>query len=54
VGFVLRTAKPPQKLEGWKSYEMVKRYGHLTVEHLRAFAEHKKGIPNRASTPRHA
>jgi integrase len=43
-----------QELGGWKSYEMVKRYGHLTVEHLRAFAEHKKGIPNRASTPRNA
>ncbi len=42
-----------QELGGWKSYEMVKRYGHLTVEHLRAFAEHKKGLPNRASAPRH-
>ena len=43
-----------QELGGWKSYEMVKRYGHLTVEHLRAFAEHKKGIPNRASPQKHA
>ena len=34
-----------QELGGWKSYEMVKRYGHLAVEHLRQFAEHRKGIP---------
>jgi integrase len=32
-----------QELGGWKSYEMVRRYGHLTVEHLKAFAEHGKG-----------
>ena len=36
-----------QELGGWKSYEMVKRYGHLSVEHLRAFAEHRKGIPRK-------
>lgn len=34
-----------QELGGWKSYEMVRRYGHLSVEHLRAYAEHGQGIP---------
>ena len=34
-----------RELGGWKSESMVKRYGHLSVEHLRAFAEHGKGIP---------
>lgn len=37
-----------QELGGWKSPEMVHRYGHLSVEHLRAFAEHGKGIPRSA------
>lgn len=41
-----------QELGGWKSFEMVKRYGHLSVEHLKAFAEHRKGIPRRATVPR--
>lgn len=42
----IQAGTPPhalQELGGWKSYEMVKRYGHLTVDHLRAFAEHRKG-----------
>jgi integrase len=34
-----------QELGGWKSLTMVQRYGHLTTEHLRAFVEHRKGIP---------
>ena len=37
-----RTADSPE-LGGWKSYEMVKRYSHLSTEHLRAFVERKKG-----------
>ncbi|MBS0364947.1 MAG: site-specific integrase [Proteobacteria bacterium] len=32
-----------QELGGWKSYDMVKRYGHLSVDHLRQFAEHRRG-----------
>lgn len=36
-----------RELGGWKSDAMVKRYGHLTVEHLRAWVEPKKGIPRR-------
>lgn len=42
----IQAGTPPhilQELGGWKSAEMVKRYGHLTVEHLRAFSEHRKG-----------
>jgi integrase len=34
-----------QELGGWKSLAMVQRYGHLTTDHLRAFVEHRKGIP---------
>lgn len=37
-----------QELGGWKSLAMVQRYAHLSTEHLRAFAEHGKGIPRRA------
>jgi integrase len=32
-----------QELGGWKSLAMCQRYGHLTVEHIRAFVEHRKG-----------
>jgi len=39
-----------QELGGWKSYAMVKRYGHLSVEHLRAYAEHRKGKPRKGHT----
>lgn len=49
----IQVGTPPhvlQKLGGWKSPSMVERYGHLTVEHLREFAEHGKGIPLRRST----
>lgn len=28
-----------QELGGWKSYEMVRRYAHLTTEHLRAYVK---------------
>jgi integrase len=44
----IQAGTPPhvlQELGGWKSYDMVRRYGHLTVDHLRQFAEHRKGIP---------
>lgn len=46
----IQAGTPPhvlQELGGWKSYEMVRRYGHLTVEHLRPFAEHRKGTARR-------
>lgn len=36
-----------QELGGWKSLAMVQRYAHLSTEHLKAFAEHRKGIPKR-------
>lgn len=42
----IQSGTPPhvlQELGGWRSYEMVKRYGHLSVEHLRAYASPKKG-----------
>lgn len=42
----IQSGTPPhvlQELGGWKSYEMVKRYGHLSVEHLRPYAEHRGG-----------
>lgn len=38
-----------QELGGWRSYEMVRRYAHLSTEHLRAFAEHRKGTPAKAA-----
>jgi integrase len=44
----IQAGTPPhvlQELGGWKSYDMVRRYGHLTVDHLRQFAEHRRGIP---------
>jgi len=34
-----------QELGGWRSLAMVQRYAHLSTEHLRAYAEHRKGIP---------
>jgi integrase len=46
----IQAGTPPhvlQKLGTWKSASMVETYAHLSVEHLRAFAEHKKGIPRR-------
>jgi len=51
----IQAGTPPhvlQELGGWKSYDMVKRYGHLTVDHLRRFAEHRKGIPPKARIAR--
>lgn len=33
-----------QELGGWKSLAMVQRYAHLSSAHLRAYAEHGKGI----------
>jgi integrase len=38
-----------QELGGWKSLAMVQRYGHLTTDHLRAFVEHRKGIPAKST-----
>lgn len=32
-----------QELGGWKSYEMVRRYAHLSTEHLRRHVEHRRG-----------
>ena len=46
----IQAGTPPhvlQELGAWKSYEMVRRYAHLSTDHLRAFAEHRKGIPRR-------
>jgi integrase len=51
----VQSGTPPhvlQELGGWKSYDMVRRYGHLSVDHLRAFAEHRKGIPRKTSAAR--
>jgi len=51
----IQAGTPPhvlQELGGWKSYDMVRRYGHLTVDHLRQFAEHRKGIPQKARVAR--
>jgi integrase len=48
----IQAGTPPhvlQELGGWKSYEMVKRYAHLSTEHLRAFAEHKKGTARKSA-----
>lgn len=36
-----------QELGGWQSYEMVRRYAHLSAGHLAAFADHKMGTPKR-------
>lgn len=41
-----------QELGGWKSLAMVQRYAHLSTEHLKAYAEHGKGIPVPRGTPR--
>lgn len=46
----IQAGTPPhilQELGAWKSYEMVRRYAHLSTEHLRAFAEHGKGTAGR-------
>jgi integrase len=51
----IQAGTPPhvlQELGGWKSYDMVRRYGHLSVDHLRAFAEHRKGIPRKSGVQR--
>lgn len=42
----IQAGVPPhvlQELGGWKSADMVKRYGHLSVEHLRAYVVREKG-----------
>jgi integrase len=47
----IQSGTPPhvlQELGAWKSPAMVKRYGHLTVDHLRAFVEHGKGTARKA------
>jgi len=41
-----------QELGGWKSLAMVQRYGHLSTEHLRAFAEHRQGTARAARKPK--
>lgn len=51
----IQAGTPPhvlQALGGWKSYAMVMRYAHLSTEHLKAFAEHGKGIPRSGPVPR--
>jgi integrase len=51
----IQAGTPPhilQELGGWKSYAMVRRYGHLSVDHLRAFAEHGQGTGRRNKVPR--
>jgi integrase len=49
----IQAGTPPhvlQELGAWKSYEMVRRYSHLTVEHTRQYVEHRRGaIQARAS-----
>lgn len=47
----IQRGTPPhilQELGGWKSYEMVRRYAHLSTEHLRRYVEHGRGAPKRA------
>lgn len=42
----IQAGVPPhvlQELGGWKSVEMVRRYGHLSVEHLRSYVKGKHG-----------
>lgn len=42
----IQRGTPPhvlQELGGWKSYEMVRRYAHLSTEHLRRYVEHGRG-----------
>lgn len=41
-----------QELGGWKSLAMVQRYANLSTEHLRVYAEHRKGIPVSRGTGR--
>lgn len=51
----IQAGTPPhvlQELGAWKSPAMVKRYGHLTVDHLRAFVEHRKGTPRKPTLPK--
>lgn len=50
----IQAGTPPhvlQELGAWKSPAMVKRYGHLTVDHLRAFVEHGKGTARKLKGP---
>lgn len=50
ASWAIQSGTPPhilRELGGWKSEAMVRRYGHLSVEHLRAWVEPKKGIPGR-------
>jgi integrase len=50
ASWAIQRGVPPhvlQELGGWKSEAMVRRYGHLTVEHLRPWVERKNGIPAR-------
>lgn len=50
----IQAGTPPhvlQELGGWRSYEMVRRYGHLSVDHLRQFAEHRRGRKPRTKMP---
>ena len=46
----IQAGTPPhvlRELGAWKSDAMVRRYAHLSTEHLRAFAEHGKGTARR-------
>lgn len=48
----IQAGTPPhilQELGGWKSYEMVRRYAHLSTTHLQQYAENRGGkVPKRA------
>ena len=41
-----------QELGGWASYEMVRRYAHLSPAHLAAHAEHGRGSPKASQVSR--
>lgn len=46
----IQAGTPPhilRELGAWKSDAMVRRYAHLSTEHLRAFAEHRQGTARR-------
>jgi integrase len=40
----------PQELGGWKSVEMVRRYAHLSGDHLAEYAQSMTGGPREVAT----
>jgi integrase len=51
----IQSGTPPhilRELGAWKSDAMVRRYAHLSTEHLRAFAEHGQGTARRGRAKR--